>query len=146
MPRLPPKDEAARRAAFTELVASAPAESQWEARARATAAKGQATPHALTHSSRAHQVGGNTNFAIAAARLGLRVTCLGHTGPDVYGSFMESVLADEGVALQQVLGARRAALRADLCLLTAALTRCAVCCVCCQRRALQRRRRCCAGC
>ena len=53
----------------------------------------------------ARQVGGNTNFAIAAARLGLDVTCLGHTGHDVYGKFMEDVLAEEGVALQQLLGA-----------------------------------------
>jgi sugar/nucleoside kinase (ribokinase family) len=50
------------------------------------------------------QVGGNTNFAIAAARLGLRVSCLGHTGRDVYGAVLERVLSEEGVGLQQLLG------------------------------------------
>ena len=49
------------------------------------------------------EVGGNTNFAIAAARLGLRVTCLGHTGGDVYGAFLGRVLGEEGVRLQQLL-------------------------------------------
>ena len=49
-------------------------------------------------------MGGNTNFAIAAARIGLRCACLGHTGADSYGAFLQSVLADEGVALMQLLG------------------------------------------
>lgn len=79
---LPPKEHDGRRALYNQLVASSPAQSTWE-------------------------VGGNTNFAIAASRLGLGVTCLGHTGPDVYGAFMEGVLAEEGVALQQLLGAWR---------------------------------------
>jgi len=68
--------------------------------------------HALTPprlASPPPQVGGNTNFAIAAARLGLRCTCLGHTGRDSYGAFLEEVLAQEGVGLQQLLGAPRAA-------------------------------------
>jgi hypothetical protein len=77
---LPPREHDGRRALYNQLVASSPPQSSWE-------------------------VGGNTNFAIAAARLGLGVTCLGHTGPDVYGAFMEQVLAEEGVALQQLLGA-----------------------------------------
>ena len=46
---------------------------------------------------RAQQVGGNTNFAIAAARLGLECTCLGHTGDDFYGQFVADVLRKEGV-------------------------------------------------
>ena len=82
MSALPPKEHDGRRALYNQLVASSPAQSTWE-------------------------VGGNTNFAIAASRLGLGVTCLGHTGPDVYGAFMERVLAEEGVALQQLLGALR---------------------------------------
>jgi len=81
--QLPPKEHDGRRALYDQLVASSPPVSTWE-------------------------VGGNTNFAIAASRLGLAVTCLGHTGPDVYGAFMEDVLAEEGVAHQQLLGAARA--------------------------------------
>ena len=75
-----PSDEpaAARRAAYDALHASAPPPAQWE-------------------------VGGATNFAIAAARLGLRSSCLGHTGRDVYGAFLEGVLRDEHVGLHQLL-------------------------------------------
>lgn len=54
------------------------------------------------------QVGGNTNFAIAAARLGLRCACLGHTGADYAGEFLADVLSQEGVQLQQLLGECRA--------------------------------------
>jgi hypothetical protein len=34
------------------------------------------------------QVGGNTNFMIAAARLGLNVSCCGHVGDDVFGHYL----------------------------------------------------------
>ena len=113
MPRLPSKDEAARRDAYAQLLTSAPPQSQWEARGAAAHGAsyggGTSRPDAAPRRAFAAQVGGNTNFAIAAARLGLRVTCLGHTAPDVYGRFMADVLADERVALQQLLGARRGA-------------------------------------
>jgi sugar/nucleoside kinase (ribokinase family) len=110
VPRLPPKDHGARRAIYAELVDSSPPTSQWEVRALSRtcgrARVAQYAPAQPSHAAvTATQVGGNTNFAIAAARLGLDVTCLGHTGHDVYGKFMEDVLAEEGVALQQLLGA-----------------------------------------
>lgn len=38
------------------------------------------------------QVGGNTNFLVAASRLGLRTASVGHLGQDVYGQFMQDVL------------------------------------------------------
>jgi sugar/nucleoside kinase (ribokinase family) len=81
VPVLPQLANAAQRAAFYDaLLASAPPESQWE-------------------------VGGNTNFAIAASRLGLDCVCLGHTGDDTFGSFMADILRQEGVAVQQLLPA-----------------------------------------
>lgn len=38
------------------------------------------------------EVGGNCNFMIAAARLGLQVAALGNLGNDVYGRFLRDVL------------------------------------------------------
>lgn len=38
------------------------------------------------------EVGGNCNFLIAAARLGMRTGTVGHTGGDVYGNFLQTVL------------------------------------------------------
>ena len=38
------------------------------------------------------EVGGNCNFMIAAARLGLQVAALGNLGTDVYGGFLRAVL------------------------------------------------------
>lgn len=46
--------------------------------------------------------GGNCNTAIAAARLGLRCTALGHIGDEVFGSFLRRVLESEGVGFQEV--------------------------------------------
>lgn len=49
------------------------------------------------------EVGGATNLAIAARRLGLSVGCLGHAGGDPLGAFLAAVLASEGVALLPLL-------------------------------------------
>ena len=38
------------------------------------------------------EVGGNCNFMIAAARLGLQVAALGNLGKDVYGHFLREVV------------------------------------------------------
>ena len=38
------------------------------------------------------EVGGNCNFMVAAARLGLQVAALGNLGDDTYGSFLRAVL------------------------------------------------------
>ncbi len=38
------------------------------------------------------EVGGNCNFMIAAARLGLSVGSVGHMGADVYGEYVHQVL------------------------------------------------------
>ena len=43
------------------------------------------------------EVGGNTNFLIAARRLGLKAVSLGQIGNDFYGTFMEDVLREERV-------------------------------------------------
>ncbi|KAK3259205.1 hypothetical protein CYMTET_31787, partial [Cymbomonas tetramitiformis] len=90
---LPPEDPEARQRVFTELTSTIPDIKQWE-------------------------VGGSTNFAIAAARIGLKTVCLGHTGPDVYGKFVKEVLEAEGVELQQIAadaGLSENALRTLLC-------------------------------
>lgn len=39
-------------------------------------------------SRHARQVGGSTNFMIAAARLGLDVCCCGHVGDDDHGKYL----------------------------------------------------------
>ncbi|MCO5547077.1 hypothetical protein L7F22_000518 [Adiantum nelumboides] len=43
------------------------------------------------------EAGGNSNFAIAAARLGLHCAALGHVGYEKYGTFLHEVLEKEGV-------------------------------------------------
>jgi hypothetical protein len=44
------------------------------------------------------EVGGNCNFLVAAARLGLRVAAVGHTGNDQFGKFLVDVLQVSGCA------------------------------------------------
>ena len=61
--KLPPSDTDARRSLLAEWTATPPGEEQW-------------------------QVGGSTNFMIAASRLGLDVCCCGHVGDDTFGSFL----------------------------------------------------------
>lgn len=138
VPELPPDDRAARKKLFEQLMSGVPDRSQLEARSwrlrgaqslfrcqkqsalLSATLRASGLPHCLaeacrrTHSTRQHtqillQVGGNTNFAIAAARLGLRCACLGHTGADYAGEFLVDVLAQEGIQLQQLLGAIRTA-------------------------------------
>eukprot|EP00850_Spirogloea_muscicola_P006226 SM000029S10521 [mRNA] locus=s29:590887:593262:+ [translate_table: standard] len=46
--------------------------------------------------------GGNSNFAITAARLGLRCVALGHLGKEVFGNFMLRVLASEGIKVVEI--------------------------------------------
>ena len=67
VPALPSKEESSREKLLQELTASPPDRSAWE-------------------------VGGNTNFMIAAARLGMQVAPIGHLGPDEYGQFIKDVL------------------------------------------------------
>ena len=67
VPALPSTEESSRRKLLQELTASPPDRTSWE-------------------------VGGNTNFMIAAARLGLQVASIGHLGPDEYGQFIKDVL------------------------------------------------------
>ncbi|PSC73119.1 Ribokinase [Micractinium conductrix] len=70
--QLPPADADSRRALLQQLTAQPPPMEQWS-------------------------VGGNTNFLIAAARMGLRTASVGHLGQDVYGIYMRDVLQAEGV-------------------------------------------------
>ncbi|KAG2496877.1 hypothetical protein HYH03_005276 [Edaphochlamys debaryana] len=72
MEELPPPDVAVRRRLLDTLTAAPPDPVSWE-------------------------VGGNCNFMVAAARLGLRTASVGHIGNDVYGRFMDEVLREEGV-------------------------------------------------
>ena len=67
VPALPSREESSRRKLLQELTASPPDRTSWE-------------------------VGGNTNFMIAAARLGMQVAPIGHLGPDEYGQFIKDVL------------------------------------------------------
>lgn len=69
---LPPPDTASREALLEELTSTSFSLDTWE-------------------------VGGMTNFAIAAARLGLRTGTVGHLGSDSYGDYMEKVLRGERV-------------------------------------------------
>ncbi|KAI8523003.1 hypothetical protein RHMOL_Rhmol13G0040900 [Rhododendron molle] len=43
------------------------------------------------------EAGGNCNMAIAAARLGLSCTAIGHVGNEIYGRFLLDVLHEEGI-------------------------------------------------
>lgn len=72
VPSLPPSSFQEKLAYMQKLSESSPDEKFWEA-------------------------GGNSNFAIAAARLGLHCTALGHVGDEKYGSFLHQVLEKEGV-------------------------------------------------
>ena len=67
VPVLPSSDLEVRRRLLDELTRSPPGEESWE-------------------------VGGNCNFMIAAARLGLSVGSLGHVGNDVYGQYVDRIL------------------------------------------------------
>lgn len=67
VPALPSTEESSRRKLLQQLTASPPDRTAWE-------------------------VGGNTNFMIAAARLGMQVAPIGHLGPDEYGQFIKDVL------------------------------------------------------
>lgn len=48
------------------------------------------------------ECGGAANFAITATRLGLRSTCVGHTGEDAFGNFLLRSLEEEGIVTQQL--------------------------------------------
>eukprot|EP00250_Pteridium_aquilinum_P016743 c23270_g1_i1 orf=701-2221(+) len=72
VPTLPPDSFEEKLAYMKNLAKSSPDEKFWEA-------------------------GGNSNFAIAAARLGLQCAALGHIGREKYGSFLYEILEKEGV-------------------------------------------------
>ncbi|CAI5471428.1 unnamed protein product [Closterium sp. Yama58-4] len=72
--QLPPSDRRGKWEFLQRVKANPPDESCWEA-------------------------GGNLNFGIAAARLGLRCTAFGHVAGDAFGAFLARVMADERVAL-----------------------------------------------
>nr|GMD13922.1 probable fructokinase-4 [Ipomoea batatas] len=74
VPKLPPKPHDKRKAYMDELSKTPPDKEYWEA-------------------------GGNSNVAIAAARLGLCCTTIGHVGNDVYGRFFLYVLHSEGISM-----------------------------------------------
>nr|GMD20078.1 probable fructokinase-4 [Ipomoea batatas] len=74
VPKLPPKPHDQRKAYMDELSKTPPDKEYWEA-------------------------GGNSNVAIAAARLGLCCTTIGHVGNDVYGRFFLDVLHSEGISM-----------------------------------------------
>lgn len=64
---LPSSDPTSRKELLTQLTAHPPPTDSWE-------------------------VGGNTNFLIAASRLGLKTASIGHIGKDIYGQFLGNVL------------------------------------------------------
>lgn len=78
VPELPPKPLSERKAYMEALASSPPDKKYWEA-------------------------GGHCNTAIAAARLGLRCLAIGHVGNEVYGSFLQNVLHDEGVSFVEMV-------------------------------------------
>ncbi len=67
VPELPSTQLDSRQKLLNQLTASPPSRTAWE-------------------------VGGNTNFTIAAARLGMQVAPVGHLGPDEYGQYIKDVL------------------------------------------------------
>ncbi|GER24915.1 pfkB-like carbohydrate kinase family protein [Striga asiatica] len=77
VPKLPPKSLDERKSYMEELSKSPPDKEFWEA-------------------------GGNSNMAIAAARLGLRVVSIGHVGSEIYGRFLLDVLNDEGIGMVEM--------------------------------------------
>ncbi|CAA7395229.1 unnamed protein product [Spirodela intermedia] len=74
VPSLPPPSREGRREYFDRLSASPPDKKFWEA-------------------------GGNCNFSIAAARLGLQCSVLGYIGDEIYGRFLLDVLQEEGIGM-----------------------------------------------
>ncbi|KAG6783838.1 hypothetical protein POTOM_009514 [Populus tomentosa] len=74
VPKLPPRSREARFAYMQELSKSPPDRKYWEA-------------------------GGNCNMAIAAARLGLHCSTIGHVGDEIYGQFLLDVLREERISL-----------------------------------------------
>ncbi|KAH9322665.1 hypothetical protein KI387_017304, partial [Taxus chinensis] len=74
VPELPPSSLEDRYQVMHQLVASNPDKRYWEA-------------------------GGNCNFAIAAARIGLNCVTLGQVGNEKYGWFLREVLEKEGVTI-----------------------------------------------
>ena len=48
------------------------------------------------------EVGGNTNFLIAARKLGLKAVSLGQIGSDFYGTFMKDVLQNKNASDSKV--------------------------------------------
>lgn len=74
VPKLPPNSREERKAYMDELSKSPPDKQYWEA-------------------------GGNCNMAIAAARLGLHCTTIGHVGDEIYGHFLLDVLRKEGISM-----------------------------------------------
>jgi hypothetical protein len=64
---LPPRDPKVRRQLLDDLMIDPPGEASWE-------------------------VGGNCNFMIAAARIGMSVGSLGHVGADRYGEYVDRIL------------------------------------------------------
>ncbi|KAF7804672.1 fructokinase-1 [Senna tora] len=77
VPKLPPSSVEERKAFMERLSASPPDKKYWEA-------------------------GGNCNTAIAAARLGLGCTAIGHVGNEIYGQFLFDVLHDEGINIVEM--------------------------------------------
>ncbi|KAI4341764.1 hypothetical protein MLD38_026448 [Melastoma candidum] len=71
---LPPPSLEGRKVYMEKLSASPPDKRYWEA-------------------------GGNCNTAIAAARLGLHCSAIGHVGGEIYGQFLLDVLRDEGIGI-----------------------------------------------
>eukprot|EP00798_Chlamydomonas_sp_ICE-L_P002335 gene2335-8630_t len=51
----------------------------------------------------AWEIGGTGNFMIAAARMGMSVSSIGHIGNDMYGEFLQEVLHVEGIEQNQHL-------------------------------------------
>ncbi|XP_021764283.1 fructokinase-1-like [Chenopodium quinoa] len=78
VPQLPPKPLPERKAYMDSLSSSPPDKQYWEA-------------------------GGHCNTAIAAARLGLRCRAIGHVGNEIYGSFLQNVLDDEGIGFVEMV-------------------------------------------
>ncbi|EFN52458.1 hypothetical protein CHLNCDRAFT_138775 [Chlorella variabilis] len=76
---LPPPDAASRKQLLRQLTAQPPPVEQWE----------------------------NTNFLIAAARLGLRTACVGHLGQDIFGRYMQDVLQAERVRTVEPVAAQQ---------------------------------------
>ncbi|KAL6968226.1 hypothetical protein U1Q18_034028 [Sarracenia purpurea var. burkii] len=77
VPNLPPDSVDERKAYMEQLLKSAPDKKFWEA-------------------------GGNSNMAIAAARLGLCCMTIGHVGDEIYGRFLVDVLHDEGIGVIEI--------------------------------------------